>query len=136
MKKIPLGFSLIELLIALAIIATLSTWAWPNYQLTVMRSQRVQARNGLMLLAHWLERSAASSGKYPDSKTIPCGLLQTQGGHYLLQVQVQADAQTYLLKAVPQQQQVLDACGSFTLNHLGERGVQNASQSSLQCWSR
>lgn len=133
--KHPLrGFSLIELLIVLLIIATLSAWAWPNYQRTVARSQRAQARNALILLAHWLERSASNSGKYSDAKSIPPNLLQTQGGHYILQAQT--DAQSYSLTAIPVNQQALDECGSFTLNHLGERGVQNASQNSTQCWGR
>jgi type IV pilus assembly protein PilE len=58
------------------------------------------------------------------------------GGTYQIQLQTDAAANTFALQAVPQGSQAPDACGVLTLNHLGEQGVQLASLSAKECWSR
>ena len=56
------GFSLLELLIALACVALLTTLAWPSYQSLMLRNQRAQARAALLQAAHWFERAASANG--------------------------------------------------------------------------
>lgn len=129
-----LGFTLIEVLVAMACVAVLVTVAWPSYQGLVERSQRAQARTALLLAAHWLERAASANGSYPASTDIPASVLQVEGRRY--QIQVTSSPQSYTLSALPLGSQNADACGTFTLNHLGVRGVQGARQSAAQCWSR
>jgi type IV pilus assembly protein PilE len=130
----PQGFSLIELLIALACIAALVGWAWPNYQQLLQRSQRAQARTALLQTAHWLERAASANGSYPAASEVPASVLQTEGLRY--QLSVTSSAQSFSLTATPVGAQVGDACGSFTLSHTGTRGVLNATLSMAQCWGR
>ena len=129
-----LGFTLIEVIVAMACVAVLVTVAWPSYQSLVERSRRAQARTALLQAAHWLERAASANGSYPASTDIPASVLQVEGQRY--QIQVSSYPQSYTLSAVPIGPQSADACGTFTLNHLGVRGVQGASQSAAQCWGR
>ncbi len=129
-----LGFTLIEVIVAMACVAVLVTVAWPSYQSLVKRSQRAQARTALLQAAHWLERAASANGSYPASTDIPASVLQVEGQRY--QIQVSSSPQSYTLSALPLGSQSADACGTFTLNHLGVRGVQGATQSAAQCWGR
>ena len=128
------GFTLIEVLVAMTCVGVLATVAWPSYQTLMWRSQRAQARTALLQAAHWLERAASANGSYPASTDIPASVLQVEGQRY--QMQVTSSPQSYTLSALPLGPQSADACGTLTLNHLGVRGVQGATQSAAQCWSR
>lgn len=128
------GFTLIELLIALACVALLATVAWPSYQSLILRNQRAQARAALVQAAHWLERAASANGSYPLAADVPASVLQIDSQGY--KMTVTSTAQSYTLSATPLGTQAVDACGILTLNHLGVRGVQGASQTAAQCWSR
>ena len=128
------GFTLIELLIALACVALLASLAWPSYQSLMLRSQRGQARASLLQAAHWFERAASANGSYPLATDVPASVLQIDGQHY--KMSVTGTAQSYTLSATPLGTQTSDACGILTVNHLGVRNVQGASQTAAQCWSR
>ena len=130
----PKGFTLIEMLIALACVALLASLAWPSYQNLILRSQRAQARASLLQAAHWLERAASANGSYPLTADVPASVLQIEGQRY--KMTVSSSAQSYTLSATPVGTQTADACGTLTVNHLGVRSVQGASQTAAQCWSR
>jgi type IV pilus assembly protein PilE len=132
MRRVLGGFTLIELLFVMALIAILSSLALPSYQHTQQKSQRTLAKLALAKTAHWLERSASISGGYPTS--LPDSVWQNSELRYRLQVQ--AEAQAFTLTAIPLGAQAKDACGSLTLGHTGERGVQNATLSATPCWER
>jgi type IV pilus assembly protein PilE len=61
-------------------------------------------------------------------------VLQIDGQHY--KMIVTSSAQSFTLSATPLGTQAADTCGTLTLNHLGVRSVQGASQTAAQCWSR
>lgn len=128
------GFTLLELLFALACVAALTTLAWPSYQSFILRSQRAQARASLLQAAHWFERAASANGSYPLAADVPASVLQIDGQHY--KMSVSSAAQSYTLSATPLGAQATDVCGVLTVNHLGVRSVQGASQTAAQCWSR
>ena len=128
------GFTLIELLIALACVALLASLAWPSYQSLILKSQRAQARASLLQTAHWFERAASANGSYPLANDVPSSVLQVEGQRY--KMTVASTAQSYTLSATPVGAQAADACGVLTVNHLGVRSVQGASQTAAQCWSR
>ena len=130
------GLSLMETLLVLALLAVVMSWAVPQYQNHLRRGQRQLAKLSLMQTAQWLERAAATQGAYPNPQQVPPALLEVSGGTYQIQLQTDATANTFALQAVPQANQAPDACGVLTLNHLGEQGVQNASLSAKECWSR
>ena len=126
------GFTLIELLFVMAVIAILSSFALPSFQHTQLKSQRTMAKLALAKTAHWLERAASMSGNYPSA--VPDSVWQSTELRYRLQVQSQA--QSFTVTAIPLGAQAEDACGSLTLGHTGERGVQNAALNAAQCWER
>ncbi len=128
------GFTLIEVLIALACVALLSSWAWPSYQSMMLKSQRAQARASLLQAAHWFERAASANGNYPVPADVPPSVLQIEGLRYTMTVA--STAQTFTLSAIPYGTQATDPCGVLTVDHLGVRGVQGASQTAAQCWGR
>ncbi len=130
----PKGFTLIELLIALACVALLASFAWPSYQSLILKSQRAQARASLLQAAHWLERAASANGSYPLTADVPASVLQIDGQRY--KMSVTSSPQSYTLSATPLGAQAADTCGTLTVNHLGVRNVQGASQTAAQCWSR
>ena len=78
----PKGFTLIEMLIALACVALLASLAWPSYQSLILRNQRAQARASLLQAAHWLERAASANGSYPLTADVPASVLQIEGQRY------------------------------------------------------
>lgn len=50
------GFTLVEILVVVVIVAVLAAIALPNYQRYIQRGHRAQARAGLLQAAHWMER--------------------------------------------------------------------------------
>lgn len=128
------GFTLIELLVALSCVAALATLAWPSYQSLILKGQRAQARASLLQAAHWFERAASANGSYPPATDVPTSVLHIDGQRY--KMTVTSTTQSYTLTATPLGAQAADVCGVLTLNHLGVRSVQSASQTAAQCWSR
>jgi len=61
------GFSLIELLVVMAIIALLLTLAAPRYFQSVQRSREAVLKEDLHLMRDAIDKHVADSGKYPAS---------------------------------------------------------------------
>ncbi|WP_326538866.1 type IV pilin protein [Pseudorhodoferax sp.] len=141
------GFSLIELMITVAIIGILSAIALPSYTEYVRRGARAEARAALLQTAQWMERAATASGTYPLSATyapltLPATLTRVESRRYVISMAsptggVAADnGRTFTLTASPQNAQAGDKCGSFTLTHTGVRGLTGNSETVQNCWNR
>ena len=59
------GFTLIELMITVAIIGILAAIAYPSYVEHIYRSRRAEAEATLMELAQWMERNYMVNLSYP-----------------------------------------------------------------------
>lgn len=130
----PLGFTLIEVMIVVAVIGILTAIALPSYQEYVRRGHRAEARAGLLQAAQWLERVATATGVYPTSG-FPTALQSVQGGRYAISLESASDC-AYLLKATPQGAQTGDKCGTFTLTQANDRAVTDATATLDECWGR
>ncbi|WP_399679300.1 type IV pilin protein [Xenophilus sp.] len=131
------GFTLIEVMIVVAVVAILAAIALPSYQEYVRRGHRAEARAGLMQAAQWLERVATATGLYlTDATEFPGELTKVNGQRYTISYAVGDDGASYKLTATPTGAQAGDKCGSYTLTQAGAREVEGATASKDECWSR
>ena len=113
------GFTLVELMIVLAIIGILASVAMPSYQQYMYKARRADAQDALTTMAAAQQRYYSNNQYvYTDDETLIGGTLSDEG-HYTLEVTVlSADADAFTLTATPAatSPQVGDAtCPTLTL---------------------
>ncbi|MBU3649785.1 MAG: prepilin-type N-terminal cleavage/methylation domain-containing protein [Limnohabitans sp.] len=126
------GWTLLELLVVLALSAVMGAWSLDTYQQWRLRTQRAQARAALMAWSSWLEREALVRGSYPPVSQVPVALREPLGLAYRLEADVQS--QSYRLRAVPLGAQRLDACATLVLSSQGEMSTEGNAQKVSGCW--
>lgn len=126
------GFTLIELMIAVAVVGILTAIAYPSYVKYVQKSYRSE---GLAMLADAtarMERYYAQNNTYLTTLA-GIGITNTTSptGKYLLSLNGAATATTYAFQVVPQGSQATDSCGTLGVNQAGER---TSSTNATDCW--
>ncbi len=140
MKHPHKGFTLIEVMIVVAIVGILSAIAMPSYNEYIRRGHRADARAGLLQAAQWLERAATAQGVYPT--TLPATL--TWAGDVSKRYQIDFEAgntnAAFTLVATRKSPgaQADDKCGDFTLTNTGTRGANNLASgtTAADCWNK
>jgi len=137
------GFSLIELLIILAIIAVLASFTYPSYIKQVQKTKRLEAKTALYIVAQQQEEYFLQNSSYAANLALlrntiqsPSLVQENSKLSYQLSMSLSNSCNStktqpcteYTVTATAQNSQSTDdECKTMTLNHLGE-------QQPLSCW--
>ena len=134
------GVSLVELLIAVAIVGILAAIAYPSYQAQVRRGARTDAKAELMEAAQELEKCFTRYGAYNNGACNAFNRINTnnrvsEGGKYRITFQNVADpANRYVMQAALTFGQPPDPeCGILTLDESGLRNRLGTAPMN-RCW--
>ncbi|MFT6093106.1 MAG: type IV pilus assembly protein PilE [Pseudohongiellaceae bacterium] len=135
------GFSLIELMIVVAIMGILVTIAMPAYTESVRRSNRAEAKSELVQVASEQERFFSSTNSYSTDATplntpvVAARQRTTTNAWYVIDVAACAGgtiATCFIATATAQNEQTTDGCTTFTLTSIGVRGATGLTGD--ECW--
>ncbi|NGY06278.1 type IV pilin protein [Solimonas terrae] len=146
-SKSRAGFTLIELVVVVAIVGILAAIAYPSYVKSITRTQRRAGEACLSNYATYMERLYTTTLRYDKDASgnnfnsaalqalnMDCASAQNTGKNYSY-VFESVTQSTYMLKAAPiDAQQTRDAeCGTLKLDQTGQRYVTGTGTVS-DCW--
>lgn len=132
--KRKMGFTLIEMIVAVAIVGILAAIAYPSYLSSVRKSNRAEAKVELLDISQRLQRCYTSYAKFNDAVNCPVyidladsdGVVTRGAGYYRVTIAPISGgdaAITYELTATaikpPQTEDTTDGCNVMKLQHTG-----------------
>ncbi len=128
-RKSAAGFTLVELMIAVVIVAILTMIAYPSYLDQVRQTRRSMAQGDLMELASFMERYFTENNTYTGAALPFAQSPKTGTSYYTLTLPGGSlTATAYVLTATPVGDQAADLCGTMTLAQTG------AKTPTTNCW--
>jgi len=139
------GFTLVELLITIAILGILAMIVIPSYNAQIRKGGRADAVTGLSKAAQNLERCHSDTMAYNDATCTDytAGVLSDRGLYTITAANIggaaDQNAQTFTLRAdavAGTTQEDDTKCDVFTLDHTGLRFSQDSdgNNSTAECW--
>lgn len=126
------GFSLLELMVTVAIVGLLAMFAYPSYMDYLRRTGRAEAKAVLMENAQYLERYFTTNNTYVGASLPTAVSPKSSTGtsvRYNISFSVALSSSGFTMQAVPVNAQVRDSCGTLTLNQAGV-----TTPSTAGCW--
>ncbi|MBL8428343.1 MAG: type IV pilin protein [Dechloromonas sp.] len=121
------GFTLIELMIVVAIIGIITSIAYPSYLEHTRQSRRSSVEGCMIERSQFMERYYTANMSYANAALTACD--GSIAGFYTLAFSAQT-ATTYTIQATPKGDQLNDKCGTLSITHLGAK----TSSSGTGCW--
>ncbi|AYQ30121.1 MULTISPECIES: type IV pilin protein [unclassified Polaromonas] len=148
------GFTLIEIMIVVAIVGLLAAIALPSYQSYIARGNRAAARVALSQAAQYMQRFYAANDRYDADRTgtqtiwatmPPTFMKAPADGTALYEISntgtnpstATASTFTLIMRPVSTASMVNDKCGGFTLTQAGVKGITAAAPTAAliaECW--
>ncbi|QQP98108.1 type IV pilin protein [Lysobacter enzymogenes] len=133
MKRGCAGFTLIELMIVLAVVAILTAMAYQSYQAQILKSRRAVATACLMEQVQTMERYYTTKFSYSGAKLSAGGCVNELSAFYTFGSTI--NAATYSLTAEPKGAQAKDAkCMKLSIDQAGVKGKTGSAGDVLDCW--
>ena len=131
------GFTLIEMMIAVAIIAILAAVAYPSYTAYVVRAKRSATQTFLLTLANRQQQYQLDARQYAATLA-PLGTTPADvAANYDITIAANNNATppTYMLKATPTGNQLAadTKCGALSVDQSGAKGISGTG-SVASCW--
>lgn len=133
------GFTLIEIMITIAIIGIITVSAWPSYERYQQKGRRTVGINALLENRARVEKCFINYGTYANAN---CGILIQPDPRYY-DITFARFAEAYTLTAFPVGAQQGDGeCGTLWINQLGVKGFlpTNVAPDPVgtlrRCWSQ
>jgi type IV pilus assembly protein PilE len=143
MKSHCKGFTLVELLISVAIVGILAGIVYPSYTDSVKRSRRSEAMVELVRVANMQEQYFADNRTYATDMTklgFPADPYITENGYYSIDTAaVTTIANDFIItaSAAGLQSSNDSNCTSFSLNYLGQKTAKKgAADNTNTCWEK
>lgn len=148
------GFTLIEIMVVVAIVGVLVAIALPSYQSYIARGNRAAARSALSQAAQYMQRFYAANDRYDADRTgaqtiwatMPPALLRSPAdGTQLYAISntgagpstATASTFTLIMRPLSTASMANDKCGGFTMTQSGAKGITAAGATAAliaECW--
>ena len=127
------GFTMLELMIVVAVVAILTAIALPSYQQMLRKGNRADAKAVLMETAQFMERFFTTHNTYVGAGVLsgvsPKGATGNDVKYNVGFAAGEPTATTYVIQAVPTGSQSGDSCNTLTLSNTGAQSPTTAG-----CW--
>lgn len=135
------GFTLIEVMIVVAILAILATIAFPSYQESIRKARRADAKSALFAASQAMEKYFTERQTYLNATlgAAATDVYKTTSpeNYYTLSFTAAPTASAYTIQAAPRTgtSQTADTkCNTFTINEKGTKGVSGGTLTATECW--